>query len=277
MPQTSPTFETLLLEIDSQGVGVLTLNRPEKLNAFSSRGFSEMETLLDDLENGEPLRGLIITGSGRAFAAGADLAEVRGDGIEENRRYAKRAQDIFSRIEALPFPVVAAVNGYALGGGCELALACDIRIAGERAKFAMPEVSLGVIPCFGGTQRLPALIGKGRAKELIFTGKTIHAQEALEFGLVNAIAGQNNLLDAARELMNQMLTKSPSAIKYAKLAVDRGQEMQLPDGLELERELSGICYGLPDKAEGICSFFEKRVPNFPSQKHIRKNREENNS
>ena len=258
-------FENILVEKNPEGYAVLTMNRLQVLNAFNRQTFAEINGALDTLLADGSVRGLIITGAGRAFAAGADLGEIHEDGMEENRQYSRCAQDTFSRIEELPIPSIAAVNGFALGGGCELAMACDIRIAGEKAKFGMPEVSLGVIPCFGGTQRLPALVGVSMAKELIFTGKKISAQEAKEIGLVTRVVEQEELMHEAVQLMTQMLKNSSTAIKYAKLAIDHSRTASAKGGMEFERDLSAICYGLPDKAEGMAAFLEKRPPVFPSK------------
>lgn len=255
-------YQTLLFEIRSRGIGVLTMNRPEVLNALSVQTFQELNQLFDELEKESEIRGLIITGSGRSFVAGADLSECADAKIEENRAYASLAQRTFNRLESLPIPTIAAVNGFALGGGCELSLVCDIRIASEKAKFGQPEVDLGVIPCFGGTQRLPRLIGSGFAKELIFTGRKISAEEAYAMGLVNRVVPQEQLLDIAVEMMELIVSKSHTAVKYAKTAIDHGRDLPIADGLELEKDLSAICYGLPDKEEGVKAFFEKRKPNF---------------
>ncbi len=257
-------FQNIAYEATKDAIGILKMNRPKVLNALNIRTFHEMNRLFDQLEEKKDILALIITGEGRAFVAGADLSECVDAGIEENREYAALAQRTFLRIEALPFPVIAAVNGFALGGGCELSLACDIRIAGEKAKFGLPEVGLGVIPCFGATQRLPRVIGIGAAKELIFTGKKINAEEAGKLGLVEHVVPQEELMDRAIALAKEMMDKSPSAIRYAKLVLNRGRDMALEDGLELEREISAICYGLPDKQEGMQAFMEKRSPIFPS-------------
>ncbi len=256
-------YQNIDFKVTESGIGILTMNRPAVMNALNYATFSELDQLLESIAQNELKgKGLIITGSGKAFVAGADLSEIKDDGIEENRRYSQTAQSLFDKLAELPIPTIAAVNGYALGGGCELAMACDIRFAGERAKFGQPEVDLGVIPCFGGTQRLPRLIGAGLAKELIFSGRRVDAQEAAAIGLVNRVVPQEELLDQSIEFMELMLTKSPTAIRYAKVAINHGQDMTLRDGLELEKDLSAICYGLPDKAEGVQAFFEKRKPNF---------------
>lgn len=260
--QLEVEYKNLLFEILEGSIAVLTINRPAVLNALNVETFQELNRVLEEIEENPSIRGLIITGTERSFVAGADLSEIKDDFIEENRKYASIAQNTFNRIENLPIPTIAAVNGFALGGGCELSLSCDIRIAGEKAKFGQPEVDLGVIPCFGGTQRLPRLIGVGLAKEMIFSGRKVSAKEAKEIGLVNRVVPQEELMETSLELMKQMVEKSPIAIKYAKLAIDRGKDMALADGLEFEKDLSAICYGLPDKAEGVKAFFEKRKPNF---------------
>ena len=260
----SKTYQNLKFEMVRPNIGLLTINRPEVLNALNIQTFGELNQLFEELEKSSAVKGLIVTGTGRSFVAGADLGECADAKIEENRAYAHLAQSTFNRLEALPMPTIAAVNGFALGGGCELSLACDIRIAGEKAKFGQPEVDLGVIPCFGGTQRLPRLIGTGLAKELIFTGRKVTADEALSMGLVNRVAPQDTLLDVAVEMMELIVSKSHTAVKYAKVAIDRGRDMALTDGLEFEKDLSAICYGLPDKEEGVKAFFEKRKPVFKS-------------
>lgn len=259
-------YQNIQFEVQQGFMGLLTIHRPQAMNALNRATFLELDHLLKYIEMESSIKGLIVTGAGKAFAAGADLSEIWDDGMEGNRAYAKLGQDLMDRLEALPIPTIAAVNGHALGGGCELSLACDIRIAGERAKFGMPEVGLGVIPCFGGTQRLADSVGRGVAKELIFTGRIVTAQEALAMGLVNRVVPQEELLDCARGLLELMATKSGSAIKYAKLALDHGRDMSLRDGLEFERELSAICYGLPDKEEGMRAFLEKRTPVYPAPK-----------
>jgi len=257
-----PEFQNISYHVEDGQVGVLTMNRPEVLNALNIAAFGELNQLFDRLEKEKTLTALVVTGAGRAFAAGADLSECIDAGIEENRSYAGLAQQTFNRLEHLPFPVIAAVNGYALGGGCELCLACDIRIAGEKAVFGLPEVGLGVIPCFGATQRLPRIIGEGAAKELIFTGRKIKAEEAKTLGLVGRVVPQEKLMETALGIAGEMRDKSPLAIRYAKLALNHTRDMLLAAGLEYEKNISAICYGLPDKAEGMNAFMEKRKPVF---------------
>lgn len=257
-------YKNITFEIENECVGILTINRPEVLNALNIDIFHELNDLFDVLGKEKSIQVLIVTGAGRSFVAGADLSECVNAGMEDNRAYASLAQGTFNRLEQLPFPVIAAVNGFALGGGCELSLACDIRLAGEKAKFGLPEVGLGVIPCFGATQRLPRLIGEGLAKELIYTGRKLNAQEAKEIGLVNRVVPQEELLKQALILAMEICEKSPSAVGYAKLSITQGRDMSLSDGLEFEKNISAICYGLPDKEEGMKAFLEKRQPEFPS-------------
>lgn len=257
-------YKNILFSEVETGIGLLTFSREDVLNALNIETFHELNQLFETLENSNDIKGLIVTGAGRSFVAGADLGECADAKAEENRAYAQLAQQTFSRLESLPLPTIAAVNGYALGGGCELSLCCDIRIAGEKARFGQPEVNLGVIPCFGGTQRLPRLIGTGMAKEMIFTGRSVNADEAAKIGLVNKVVAQEKLMDTALEMMRLIISKSHTAVKYAKISVNHGRNMPLEDGLELEKDLSALCYGLPDKEEGVKAFFEKRKPVFKS-------------
>ena len=258
-------YQGFRVENKNDGVCILTLSKPEVLNALCTQTFQELNDFFDRALTDTAIRVLIITGEGRGFAAGADLSECREAGIEENRSYAELAQNTLARLGDLPFPVIAAVNGYALGGGCELAMACDLRIASEKAKFGMPETGLGVIPCFGGTQMLPRLVGMGRAKEMIFTGRTIGAQEALEIGLAEYVTAPEELMQKAEDIAGQIAVKSPTALKYAKVALSASQGLSPQQGLELERNLSAICYGLPDKEEGMQAFAQKRKPVYSNR------------
>ncbi len=254
-------YENILLTRKDE-YAILTVNRPSAMNALNTATFRELNQALDEIEGDAAIRGLIITGSGRSFIAGADLAEVIDQRTEENQVYVRLAQTTYSRIEALSIPVIAAINGFALGGGCELALCCDIRIASEKAKFGQPEAALGVIPAFGGTQRLPRLVGQGIAKELIFTGRHVSAGEALQIGLVNKVVVPEALMETCEELMAAILRNSSTALRYSKVAMNRGSSMTLQEGLGLEMYLSSICHGSPDKVEGVAAFLEKRSPIF---------------
>ncbi|MCK4645912.1 MAG: enoyl-CoA hydratase/isomerase family protein [Candidatus Aminicenantes bacterium] len=255
-------YKTLIYE-KKENIGLLTINRPEKLNAISNELISELKKLLDEIEKDEDLRALILTGAGdKAFVAGADIKELVDRDARLGRRVSQERQEVFSRIENLPVPVIAAVNGYALGGGLELALACSIRICSEKAQFGAPEVKLGIIPGDGGTQRLPRLVGLGRAMELILTGDFIDAQEAYRIGLVNKVLPQEELMDKAMELAKKIASRPPLAVRFAKEAVNRSQEGDAASGFALESYLHALSCTTEDKKEGVSAFLEKRKGKF---------------
>lgn len=254
--------KNLLFE-NLEGIGLITVNRPRALNALNRETLLELDSLFELLSKDKTIQAIIITGSGdKAFVAGADITEMQQMSAVEGREWGKLAQSVFNKIENFPRPVLAAVNGYALGGGCELAMACDIRIASEKAKFGQPEVSLGITPGFGGTQRLPRLIGKGRAKELLFTGDMIDAEEAYRIGLVNKIAAHQNLVETAREMANRILLRGPVAVTLCKAAVNEGMDVDLESGCAYEAEVFGLCFATADQKEGMTAFLEKRKPVF---------------
>ena len=242
-------------------VACITLNRPKMLNSFSLNLKSEFDEALTEVEKDRELLGLIITGSGKAFSSGTDISEFPGE-VEQARRITGHSQELFNRVENLEKPVIAAVNGYALGGGLELALACDIRIASENAKFGFPEVKVGAIPCYGGTQRLTRLLGVGLTKELIFTGKMLGAEEAFERGLVEHLVSAGTELDEAYKLMGEILENAPLAVAYAKKCVNRGVQGDLRDGLSMEADLVSMLVPTHDLKEGSRAFLEKRAPEF---------------
>jgi enoyl-CoA hydratase len=255
-------YKTLIYE-KKDNIGLLTINRPEKMNAISRELTSELKQLLDEIESDEELRILVITGAGdKAFVAGADVNEIVDREAKMGRRVSKERQEIFSRIENLHVPSVAAVNGYALGGGLELALACSIRICSEKAQFGAPEVKLGIIPGDGGTQRLPRLVGLGRAMEMILTGDFIDAQEACRIGLVNRVVPPEKLMSAAMELAQKIASRPPLAVRYAKEAVNRSQEGATGSGFALESFLHALSCTTEDKKEGVAAFLEKRKGEF---------------
>ena len=255
-------YKTLIYE-KKDNIGILTVNRPDKLNAISNELTSELRSLLGELEKEEKLRVLVITGAGdKAFVAGADIKELVDRDARIGRRVSRERQEVFSRLENLPVPVIAAVNGYALGGGLELALACNIRICSEKAQFGAPEVKLGIIPGDGGTQRLPRLIGLGRAMEMILTGDFIDAQEAHRIGLVNGVYSPEELMDKAMELAQKIASRPPLAIRYAKEAVNRSQEGDTASGFSLESYLHALTCTTEDKKEGVAAFLEKRKGKF---------------
>ena len=252
-------YETLLTEVRDR-ILVITINRPDKLNALNRKVMSELEKALAGLIGDENLFGAVITGAGpKAFVAGADIGEFVGLTREEGKALAKRGQDIFFSIERSPKPIIAAVNGFALGGGCELAMACHFRIASENARFGQPEVNLGLIPGYGGTQRLTRLIGKGRAIELLITGNNIEAAKALQFGLINDIVPPESLVDRAVTILQFIGTKAPVAVAQCIAAANAEGSA---GGYRQELEGFGICFGTEDVKEGTAAFLEKRKAAF---------------
>jgi enoyl-CoA hydratase len=243
-------------------VATITVNRPDKLNALNDRVIGELGEAIDQLVADGEVGGIILTGAGRAFVAGADISELERHGALSAKRLAQTGQDVFRRFETSPKPVIAAVNGFALGGGCELAMACHIRIASEAAKFGQPEVKLGLIPGYGGTQRLPRLVGRGRALQLLLTGEMIDAQEAFRIGLVNRVVAAADLVPAANEMMRAILANAPFAIANVIETVNRGYDATLDDALTLEATAFGLLAATDDKREGTRAFLEKRPPRF---------------
>jgi len=241
----------------------VTVDRPRSLNALDTRTLQELEKAAGDLAQRAEVRGVIVTGGGeKAFVAGADIAEMNGMDPDRARHFGALGQRVMDVIAALPMPVVAAVNGFALGGGCELALACDLIYASETARFGLPEVSLGLLPGFGGTQRLSRLVGRARAKELIFTGDMIDAAKAKEIGLVLEVVPLPELLGHARAALERIAKKGPLAVRRAKEAIDRGADLELADGLHIEREVFSDLFASTDRREGMKAFLEKRPPVF---------------
>ena len=259
---SSPILENLLYE-KKGAIAYVTLNRPKVLNALNRQTWNELRTVFEDARDDPEIRGVILTGAGdKAFIAGADigeLANVTAVAAEQSSSYGQAVLDL---IENLGKPVIAAVNGYALGGGCETAMACTIRVAAEHAKFGQPEVTLGLIPGGGGTQRLPRLVGKGRALQLILSGGMIDALEAHRIGLVNEVVPAGDLLNRAEAILKQIFANAPIAVKFSLEAVNRGLETNLAEGLSLEASLFGLCAGTGDKAEGTSAFLAKRAPQF---------------
>ena len=244
------------------GVLTLTLDRPEKLNALNADLLADLGEAVARAETDEAVKAVIITGAGpKAFVAGADISAFPTLSGLDGAEFAREGQHLLNRIERLPKPVVAAVNGFALGGGCELALACHLRVASETARFGLPEVGLGIIPGYGGTQRLPKVVGRGRALEMILTAEPVTAQRAYEIGLVNRVVPAADLLDAATALARTMVSKSPAALRLALHAV-LASDQPLPIGLPHEAALFGMAVATDDAREGTTAFLEKRVPTF---------------
>ncbi len=243
-------------------IGTLTVNRPDKLNALNDATIAELGRAIDEVRVRDDIGGLIVTGAGRAFVAGADISELSSQTPAVAKARSRAGQEVFRRFETSPKPIIAAVNGFALGGGCELALACHIRIASDKAKFGLPEVKLGTCPGFGGTQRLARLIGKGRAIELITTAGMIDAPEAYRLGIANKVVAADDLMNAATEMMKLILANGPLAVTLCMEAVDRGLEMSLDEGLVLEANHFGLLAATDDMTEGMKAFLEKRAPVF---------------
>jgi len=256
------SYQTLLFDI-RDGIAFVTINRPDKLNALNDQVMLELGQVADRLATESEIKGAILTGSGpKAFVAGADIGDLAKQGPFDGKARAQRGQGVLRRIETCGKPVLAAINGFALGGGCELAMACHIRVASEHAKFGQPEVKLGIAPGYGGTQRLPRLVGKGVALQLILTGEMIDAQEAYRIGLVNKVVPAADLLSESEKMLRGILAMGPLAVRLALEAVDQGLEMSLDEGLLLEANHFGLLAATQDMKEGLTAFLEKRSAKF---------------
>ncbi|MDQ7093222.1 enoyl-CoA hydratase-related protein [Desulfosporosinus sp. PR] len=255
-------YTTLLCEIE-EGVAMVVINRPEVMNALNGQVFSELGRIFAELEADDRVKAVILTGSGnKAFAAGADISQMQTMTIIEGRKLALTVKAAQDKIASLNKPVIAAVNGFALGGGCEVAMCCDFRIADKKARFGQPEINLGIIPGGGGTQRLTHLVGLARAKDLVLTGRIIDAREALEIGLVNKVAEADSLLDEAKKLAASLAEKSGFALNMAKAALNQSVSLDLNGGLDYEIECFAACFSTSDQKEGMAAFAEKRKPRF---------------
>jgi len=256
-------FNTLLFNIEN-GIATITINRPDKMNALNKDVIADLSQAFDEVTTNQEIRSVILTGAGaKAFVAGADITEFIELDVTGGSALAKKGQDdVFNKIENCPKPVVAAVNGFSLGGGCELAMACHFRLASENAKFGQPEVNLGLIPGYGGTQRLTALVGKGRAMELCMSSRMVDANEALRIGLVNYVTTSETLIEKTTEILNTINAKSPMAISKTIAAVNQSGN---PGGFENEIKLFGECFGTADMKEGVSAFLEKRKAVFTGE------------
>lgn len=248
------------IRLEKKGnVAIATIDRPKALNALNSEVLNDLNTLVDEVNADEEIRVLILTGSGeKSFVAGADIGEMSNLTKAEGEAFGKKGNDVFRRIETLPIPVIAAVNGYALGGGCELAMSCDIRICADTAVFGQPETGLGITPGFGGTQRLARLIGPGMAKQLIYSARNIKADEALRIGLVNAVYPLEELMPAAEKLAETIAKNAPIAVRACKKAINEGLEKPMDEAIVIEEKLFGGCFETADQREGMGAFLEKR-------------------
>lgn len=254
-----PTFETLILEVDESGIATVSINRPKQLNALNNQVFEDLDVAIDHLQTSDEIKAVIITGSGdKAFVAGADIKEFAEFDSEQAITLSSRGHRVFQKLENLTKPVIAAINGYALGGGFELALSCHLRIGSQTTMVGLPEVSLGLIPGYGGTQRLPLLIGKAKALELIMSGRFVKADEAYQLGILNQVV-EENVLEAAKKMLQGIIKQAPIAIKNAILAT---KEAGKDSGYESEAKLFGELFSTADFKEGTLAFIEKRKPNF---------------
>lgn len=257
------SFDQILFEQKEPGIFLLTVNRPKQLNALSPAVFDELERTLSALTENAQARVLLVTGSGeKAFVAGADISQFQNLNPTQALAVSKRTLKIFASIESLPVPAIALVNGYCLGGGCEFALACDFILASDNAVFGQPEINLGIMPGWGATQRLPRLVGRNRALELILTGRQVRADEALQIGLANAVYPREELLHKGMEIARTLAAKPPMALKLIKQAVQRGQDLDLDKACLIEAEAFALCFTTADQKEGIAAFLERRPARF---------------
>ena len=255
---SSFSLETEYIKYEEEGmVALLTINRPKALNALNSQVLEELDKTLDAIDLNK-IRALIITGAGeKSFVAGADIGEMSSLTKKEGEAFGKKGNDVFRKLETFPIPVIAAVNGFALGGGCEISMSCDIRICSDNAIFGQPEVGLGITPGFGGTQRLARLVGQGMAKQMIYTAKNIKADEALRIGLVNAVYPQSELLNEAKKLAETIARQAPIAVRNSKKAINDGLQVDMDKAIEIEERLFGDCFETEDQRAGMGNFLEK--------------------
>ncbi|MFW5967667.1 MAG: enoyl-CoA hydratase/isomerase family protein [Persicimonas sp.] len=258
------TYKTLKLETDGN-IATLTMNRPDQLNALNTQVIEELGEAVDELAGRDGLRALVVTGAGRAFVAGADIKQMNGFDEDEANAFGQKGHEVMDALAALPFPTIAAVNGFALGGGLELALACDLIYASDKAKLGLPEVGLGIIPGFGGTQRLGRTIGWHRARELVFSGRQVGAEEAEAMGLVCRVFPADDFTDKVFEVAEEIASNGPLAVRTAKRVMREGSEMTLEEGNALERDSFGELFGTDDRREGMEAFVERREANFKGE------------
>ena len=250
-------------------LAIITINRPKALNALNSDTLKDLDVAITNIENDNDIYCVILTGAGeKSFVAGADIAEMKDLDSKGGEEFGLLGNKVFRRLETLNKPVIAAISGFALGGGCELAMACDIRIASEKAKFAQPEAGLGITPGFGGTQRLPRIVGLGKAKELIYTCAMINAEEALRIGLVNKVVPLENLMDEAKKMAAAINANAPIAVKLCKDAINRGMQVDMDKAIEIEAEDFGKCFDSEDQVEGMTAFLERRAKNFKNNQGL---------
>lgn len=252
-------LKNVILEKEGH-LAIVTINRPKALNALNSETLKELNIVIEDLEKDTNIYAVILTGAGeKSFVAGADISEMKDLNEEQGKEFGILGNNVFRRLENLDKPVIAAISGFALGGGCELAMSCDIRIASEKAKFAQPEAGLGITPGFGGTQRLARIVGLGKAKEMIYTCDMIKADEAYRIGLVNKVVPLESLMDEAKAMANKIIANAPIAVKYCKDAINRGMQVDIDKAILIEAEDFGKCFDSEDQVEGMTAFLERRT------------------
>ena len=251
-------LKNVLLEKEGH-LAIVTINRPKALNALNSETLKDLDTVIENLENDNHIYAVILTGAGeKSFVAGADIAEMKDLNEEEGQAFGALGNKVFRRLENLNKPVIAAIQGFALGGGCEISMACDIRIASDKALFGQPEVGLGITPGFGGTQRLARIVGLGKAKELIYTAQNIKADEAYRIGLVNKVVPLESLMDEAKAMANKIMANAPIAVRLCKDAINRGMQVDIDKAVAIEAEDFGKCFASADQKEGMSAFLERR-------------------
>lgn len=250
-------YTKLLIE-KQENICIVKINNPQALNALNTTVLSELDCAFSKIASDNSISAVILTGEGKAFVAGADIAQMSTMNAAEGKAFGEKGAAVFRKIELLDKPVIAAINGFALGGGCELAMCCDIRIASAKAKMGQPEVGLGITPGFSGTQRLPRIVGMGVAKELIYTADVINAEEAYRIGLVNKVVEPEALMDSALAMAKKIAKKAPIAVKYSKEAINRGMQTDLDSAIAIEANLFGLCFSTEDQKEGMAAFLEKR-------------------
>ena len=255
-------YQNILFSVE-EGVATLTFNRPKALNALNKDTLLEMKDAITAIKDDPEIDVLIVTGAGdKSFVAGADIAFMQNLTAVEAREFGALGQEVFRMIEAMEKPSIAAVNGFALGGGCELAMCCDFRIASSKAKFGQPEVGLGITPGFGGTQRLPRLVGSGMARQMLYTADVIDASEALRIGLVNNVVAPEELMDVVKGIAGRIISKGKLAVRFSKVAANEGLQTDIDRAMTIEADLFGLCFSTEDQKEGMGAFIEKRSPNF---------------
>lgn len=254
-------YENVLLEKEER-IAILSINRPKAMNALNNETLLEIKSAIEEIKADPSVDVVIITGAGKAFVAGADISFMQNLTAIEGRAFGALGQEVFRMIEAIEKPVIAAVNGFALGGGCELAMCCDFRIASTSAKFGQPEVGLGITPGFGGTQRLPRLVGTGMAKQMLYTADIIDAVEALRIGLVNSVVDPEELMEFVKKIAKRIASKAPVAVRLSKVAATEGMQVDIDRSMTIEADVFGLCFATSDQKEGMTAFVEKRKPQF---------------